>query len=108
MLGMQQKVPVHTQREPDVRFVFGVGGKASPMTAAEFSRIGQQIFGECWKGRMAKHLGVTKRVVQRWAADSMAIPEGAAADVFKLAFGSGGPGRASNPVAGATGVGFGK
>jgi hypothetical protein len=44
------------------------------MTADEFCRYGEAIFGPCWHGRMAEALGYNPRTITRWANGQRAIP----------------------------------
>ena len=44
------------------------------MSTQEFNRLGEELFGEGWRGALALLLRIDKRAVQRWANGQNAVP----------------------------------
>lgn len=55
------------------------------MTAAELAAAGRMLFGDRWQSALARALGIELRTLQRWAAGTSRIAEGAAAEIGRLA-----------------------
>lgn len=55
------------------------------MQRHELRAIGLAIYGENWSRPLAAALGVSMRIVQRWAAGQTPIPADIAANVRELA-----------------------
>lgn len=55
------------------------------MTATLFTRCGQALYGaDAWHTKLATHLDVDPRNVQRWAAGSHEVPSGVWRDLRYL------------------------
>jgi predicted DNA-binding ribbon-helix-helix protein len=58
----------------------------SQMSASELVTIGQLLYGENWKTELARHLGVSRVTVTRWANGEHGVPEKHHADIHQLAW----------------------
>lgn len=45
---------------------------------------GRALYGDRWQSPLARDLGVADRTMRRWVAGSYPVPDGIAADLFKL------------------------
>jgi len=54
------------------------------LTASELRALGLARWGPEWQSPLARALRVSARTVRRWAAGTVAIPEGAAEEIFVL------------------------
>lgn len=54
------------------------------MSPADFTRIGQVLYGAHWKPPMARALDVAERTIRRWAAGEWPVPEDVPAKLLRL------------------------
>lgn len=58
----------------------------SEMSASELVTIGQLLYGKTWKTELARHLGVSRVTVTRWANGEHGVPEKHHAEIHQLAW----------------------
>src|ERR1039457_2755168 len=56
----------------------------TPLSPPDLADIGQLLYGNLWKTELARHLGVSRQTVIRWADGAHPVPEGIAADSHQL------------------------
>lgn len=44
------------------------------MSTREFNELGEELFGEGWRGAVARLLRIDKRAIQRWSSGQNAVP----------------------------------
>lgn len=54
------------------------------MTPAQLQATGRLLYGDNWKGPLARALGINKRVVQRWANGQWEVPETVEPEIRQL------------------------
>ena len=50
----------------------------------EFNELGQAIFGDNWKGRLARYFGYHRRTVGRWCTGEYVVPEDVMAELRQM------------------------
>ena len=56
------------------------------LAPSEFANIGQLLYGKQWKAALAKHLGVSRITVIRWADGTHPVPEAISEKLRQLAW----------------------
>jgi DNA-binding XRE family transcriptional regulator len=56
------------------------------LSSFELANIGQLLYGDCWKTELARHLGVSRQTIIRWAKGAHPVPEDVIAEVHQLAW----------------------
>ena len=60
------------------------GTNATPRSSSDLADIGQLLYGNLWRTELARHLGVVRQTVVRWADGAHPVPEDIAADIHQL------------------------
>jgi predicted DNA-binding ribbon-helix-helix protein/DNA-binding XRE family transcriptional regulator len=60
------------------------GTKATPRSSSDLAEIGQLLYGNLWRTELARHLGVVRQTVVRWADGAHPVPEDITADIHQL------------------------
>ena len=60
------------------------GTNATPRSSSDLADIGQLLYGNLWKTELARHLGVSRQTVIRWAGGTRQVPEYIAAELHQL------------------------
>jgi predicted DNA-binding ribbon-helix-helix protein/DNA-binding XRE family transcriptional regulator len=53
-------------------------------SSSDLADIGQLLYGNLWRTELARHLGVVRQTVVRWADGAHPVPEDIAADIHQL------------------------